>query len=74
MLLDMYVVCVDGHTYRVFIKNCVFSKNSRKSLPRQNSAAIGSTKNYQPIGGTVHSHCVDSFEGLLAMLAREGLQ
>ena len=34
-------------------------------LPRQHSAAIGCTKNYQPIGVTVHLHCADSFEGLL---------
>ena len=34
-------------------------------LPRQPSAAIGCTKNYQPIGVTVHSLCDESFEGLL---------
>ena len=34
-------------------------------LPRQHMVAIGCTKNYQPIGVTVHSHCVESFEGLL---------
>ena len=34
-------------------------------LPHQPSAAIGCTKKYQPIGVTVHSRCVDSFEGLL---------
>ena len=33
-------------------------------LPRQHSAAIGCTKKYQPIGVTVHSHCVESFEGI----------
>ena len=31
-------------------------------LPRQHSAAIGCTKNVQPIGGTVHSHCVENCE------------
>ena len=31
-------------------------------LPRQHSAAIACTKNYRPIGVTVHSHCVESFE------------
>ena len=41
-----------------------FSK-SLPSLPRQHSATIGCTKNYPPIGVTVHSRCVDSFEGLL---------
>ena len=39
-------------------------------LPRQHSAAIGCTKNYQPIGVTVHSHCVESFEGLLQRCRR----
>ena len=29
-------------------------------LPRLNSAAIGCTKNYQPIGVTVLSHCVET--------------
>ena len=28
------------------------------SLPREQSAAIGCTKNFQPIGVTVHSYCV----------------
>ena len=39
-------------------------------LPRQHSAAIGCTKNYQPIRVTVHSHCVESFEGLLQRCRR----
>ena len=39
-------------------------------LSRQHSAAIGCTKNYQPIGVTVHSHCVESFEGLLQRCRR----
>ena len=34
-------------------------------LPRQHSAANGCTKNCQPIGVTVHSHCVDSYKGIL---------
>ena len=34
-------------------------------LPPQHSAATGCTKNGQPIGVTVHSHCVESFDGLL---------
>ena len=33
-------------------------------LPRQHSAALGCTKYYQPIGVTVHLHCVEIFEGL----------
>ena len=58
----------------MFIKYCVFFPRILESvppLPRQHSAVIGCTKNDQPIGETVHSHCVESFEGLLA---REGLQ
>ena len=39
-------------------------------LPRQHSASIGCTKKYQPIGVTVHSHCVESFEGLLQRCRR----
>ena len=37
-------------------------------LPRQPSAAIGCTKNYQPIGVT--AHCDESFEGLLQRCRR----
>ena len=46
---------------------CFFPRvlESLPPLPRQHSAAIGCTKSYQPIGVTVHSHCVESFEGLL---------
>ena len=39
-------------------------------LPRKHSVAIGCTKNYQPIGLTVHSHCVESFKGLLQRCRR----
>ena len=59
--------------YRVFIKYCVFFSRILESsppLPRQHSAAIGCTKNYQPIGVTVHSHCVETFEGLLQRFSR----
>ena len=41
-----------------------FSKRILESLlplPRQHSAAIGCTKNYQPIDETVHWHCVESY-------------
>ena len=31
----------------------------------QHWAALGCTKNFQSIGVTVHSHCVESFEDLL---------
>ena len=41
-------------------------------LPRQHLAAIGCTKNGQPIGKTVHSHCVESFEGLFLQRCRRG--
>ena len=39
-------------------------------LPRQHSAAFGCTKNYQPIGVTVHSHCIESFEAILQWCRR----
>ena len=61
--------------YRVFIKYCVFFPRILESLPplpRQHSAAIGCTKNYQPIGMTVDLHSVESFEGLLQRCRREG--
>ena len=48
--------------------NIVFFPRMHESLPplpHQHSAAIGCTKNYQPIGVAVHSPCVESFEGLL---------
>ena len=53
--------------------NIVFFPRILESLPtlyHQHSAAIGCTKNYQPIGVTVHSHCVESFEGLLQRCRR----
>ena len=53
--------------------NIVFLSKILESLPplpRQHSAAICCTKNYQPIGVTVHSHCVDGFEGLLKRCRR----
>ena len=39
---------------------CFFPRvlESLPPLPRQHSPAIGCTKNQQPIGVTVHSHCV----------------
>ena len=44
-------------------------------LPRQHSPSIGCLDNYHPIGVTVHSHCVESFEGLLQRCRRGmGLQ
>merc|ERR1711911_125031 len=59
--------------YRVFIKYCGFFSRILESLPplpRQHSTSIGCKKNYQPIGLTVHSHCVESFEGLLQRCRR----
>ena len=50
--------------------NIVFLfKNSRKFATTP-SPAIDCTKNYQPIGVTVHLHCVESFEGLLQRFRR----
>ena len=51
---------------------CFFARNleSLPPRPRQHSAAIGCTKNYQPIRVTVHSHCTESFEGLLQRCRR----
>ena len=62
-----------NYDLQVFIKYCVFPPRNLESLPplpRQHSAAIGCRKNYQPIGVTVHSHCVESFEGLLQRCKR----
>ena len=39
-------------------------------LPRKHWAAVGCTKIGQPIGATVHSHCVKSFEGFLQRCRR----
>ena len=61
--------------YRVFIKYCVFFSRILESLPplpRQHSAAIGCTKNCRPIGVTVHSHCVESFEKNYSDVGEEG--
>ena len=68
----MYGILLSTIFYRVFIKYCVFSKNFRKfaPLPRQHSAAMGCAKNYQPMEATVHSHCVESFGGLLKRCRR----
>jgi len=51
---------------------CFFPRilKSLPPLPRQHSAAIGCAKTNQPIGVTVHSHCVESFEGLLQRCRR----
>ena len=62
----------------VFIKYCFFFSRILKSLqplPRQHSAVIGCTKNCtkKPIGVTVHSHCVESFEGLYSDVGEGGI-
>ena len=59
----------------MLIKYCVFLSilESLSPLPRQHSAAIGCTKNYQPIGVTVHSHCVESIENLLQDVGEGGV-
>ena len=50
--------------------NIVFFPRILESLPprpRQHLAAIGCTKNYQPIGVTVHLHCVELLRPLTEM-------
>ena len=51
---------------------CFFPRifESVQPLPRQHSPAICCTKNDQPIGENVHSHCAESFEGLLQRCKR----
>ena len=53
----------DRYMYRMFRKNCVFSKNFHyfPPLPRKHWAAIGCTEIGQPIGVTVNLRCVESF-------------
>ena len=56
------------YIYRVFIKYCVFFQEFSKVfhlLLASTRLLLVYRKNYQPIGVTVHSHCVESFEGLL---------
>ena len=50
------------------ITSAELHKCSRKSA---SAGAIGCTKNNQPMGVTVHLHCVESFEGLLQRCRRE---
>ena len=49
--------------YRVFIWYCVFFSPGIVSILRP-LLPQHCTKNYQPIGVTVHSHCVECFEAL----------
>ena len=58
--------------YRVFIKYCVFSKNSRKfaTIPSPALGCYWLYKNYKPMDVTVHSHCDESFESLLQRYRR----
>ena len=60
-------------TYRVFVKYCVFfqefSKVCHLSLATTR-LLLAVQKNYQPIGVTVHSHCAQSFDGLLQRCRR----
>ena len=72
MIVPLYVHIEKFHGFRAYTP--AFTKllyivgffprilESLRPLPRQRSAAIGCTKNSQPIGVTVHSHCVESFE------------
>ena len=66
-LFDRPCVCTGCSLDSVF-----FFKNfeSLPSLPRHHSAAIGCTKKDHPIVVSVHSHCVESFEGLLQRCRR----
>ena len=53
------------HNYRVFIKYRVFSNNAGK-FASSPSPALGCHWLFNKLPGvTVHSHCVESFEGLL---------
>ena len=55
----------DSFTHSKIYTGCFFPRilESLPPLPRAHSAAIGCTKNYQPIGVTVYSHCVESDVG-----------
>ena len=63
----MYLEDQKAIIYRVFMKDCVFPRILERlpPLPHQHSTAIGCTHDYQPIGVTVHSHCVESSLGAL---------
>ena len=65
---------IHTYIYRVFIKYCVFSKNSRKfaTSPTPALGCYWFYKNYQPMGVALHSRCVESFEGLLQQYVGEG--
>ena len=54
---------------------CFFPRilESLPSLPRQHSAVIGCAKKYKPIEVTVHSHCVEGFEGLYSDVGKGGV-
>ena len=63
LLRHKHIIRTTGCSYNiVFFQRILESSPPR---PRQHSTAIGCTKIYQPLGVTVHSHCVESFEGLL---------
>ena len=65
-----------GLGYRVLIRNCVFflefSKVCHLSLASTRLLLVVQ-KNYQPIGVTVHSHCIESFEGLYSDVGEGGV-
>ena len=67
--------CTNCVVQGVYEKLCFFPRilESLPPLPRQDSAAVGCTKNYQPIGVTVHSHCVESFEGIFSDVGEGGV-
>ena len=67
-ILNLKKDCDTGCSLDIVFFPGVFE--SLPPLPRQHSPAIGCTKNYQPIGVTVHPHCVENFEGLLQRCRR----
>ena len=67
-----YVVFKKKNVQGVHLILCFFFKNSRKfaTTPSTARGCYWLYKNYQPIGVTVHSHCVESFDGLLQQYKR----
>ena len=68
---------IDDYMWQFMYTECslnimFFPRNleSLPPLPRQHSAAIGCTKNYQPKGVIVHPQFVESIEGLLQQCRR----
>ena len=60
LLLCVWICSGTGCSAKVIL----FFSKFLPFLLRQRRPAIGCTKNCLPIGVTVHSHCVESFQGL----------